>query len=159
MTDTYVSTASGLYVPTAAQGERAALRKVLKPNAPRRAAYWFAWQGFPCSTCLLAIVRDGKNGADRRPWSGQMGHRVDILTCRSFSTEYVGPQCWACNWDANAAGIWDQTEGWACPPYSLPSQKVANAWRAATPYVDGDGLGLPDWSARRAARAARGLSW
>lgn len=130
-------------------------RTSCRPNSARRAAYRMALQGRDCCCCRLAMAWDGATGDNREAGSATLSHNVDVEICEEFSVNVIDGGCWSCNWSAKAAGITDQSMYWQVRPYSLPKQKVADAWRATE--VRESAVGLPGWAARKAARHALGM--
>lgn len=135
---------------TAEQGTRAATR----PNSLTRFGMHVALIGRPCSLCLLPTAYDGLQGAARVAGSADLGHRVPVSVCGSWSPSYVGRQCRACN---VATGTRDVSAWWVSAPWSYVPRPVAKAMRAT--FVYEDSTDLPDADARRAARAARGMDF
>lgn len=122
----------------------------------------FALAMADCGTCGLPVCWSAETDS-KAAHKATMGHVLAECAGGKAGPLNLTVQCWACNWSAKRAaerGI----IGWDLTAYLLPNalrtwlpSKVAALH--ADPRECAPAVGLPDWQARKAARAARGYGW
>lgn len=128
-----------------------------KPNSARKTAIRESVAAV-CFTCNLPVCFS-RDTADKDAHKATLGHVVAEEIGGTWSVGNVASQCWACNWSAKRERVQDLTADAIAdllPARYLPTKSVTSDRRDCEPNADAARYG---WAARKAARAARGLTW